>query len=394
MKKNLIAVLCLAVFLSVVFFAGAEEQTLSSETEAWLKEVKLGPYSEDTFDEAALYEAAKSEGSVSIYSYSSRVHKFGEEFEKKYPGIKVNGYDMDSGDIVTKVTAEQTAGNYVADIIFLKDVAVVYNVLVAKGLAHNYVPADLRKTIPEQYQEPMLVHHTSIQGFVYNTEKNAQAPFTSLWDLTKPEWKGKVIMPDPMKLPEFVEIYTAIVEHADEMAAEYEKVFQEKITLSPGVENAGYEWLYRILKNDAIVLGSTNDISNAVGLSDQETPPVGLTAFSRVRDIESNPNLKFAFAENLTPVEGFELEVVQLAVNRAPHPNAAKLLLRFMLGDEKGGEGYAPYYVAGNFSVRTDVPPVEGMKPITEIPSWSASPEYVWLEGQKVLDFWNINLVQ
>ena len=394
MKKNWIVVLCLTLVFSAVFCTGAIGQELSSETEAWLKEVKLGQYAEDTFDEEALYEAAKSEGEVNIYSYSSRVHKFGETFEQKYPGIKVNGYDMDSGDIVTKVTAEQTAGNYVADIIFLKDVAVVYNVLVAKGLAHNYIPADLKEVIPEKYQEPMLVHHTSIQGFAYNTEKNAQVPFSSLWDLTKPEWKGKVIMPDPMKLPEFVEIYTAIVEHADEMAEEYEKVFQEKITLSPGVENAGYEWLYRILNNDAVILGSTNDISNAVGLSDQDNPPVGLTAFSRVRDIESNPNLKFAFADNLSPVDGFELEVVQLVVNRAPNPNAAKLLLRHMLGDEKGGEGYEPYYVAGNFSVRTDVPPVEGMKPISEIPSWAASPDYVWLEGQKVLDFWNINLVQ
>ena len=52
---------------------------------------------------------------------------------------------MDSGEIVTKISAEQTAKNYVADVIFFKDVAVAYNVLVAKGLAHNYVPADLEK---------------------------------------------------------------------------------------------------------------------------------------------------------------------------------------------------------------------------------------------------------
>lgn len=392
MKKVLFAISCLVVLWSVTLLVVGGEQSISSETEAWLKSVKLGQYVEESFDEKALYEAAKQEGSVNIYSYSSRVHKFGEAFEKKYPGIKVNGYDMDSGEIVTKITAEQSASNYVGDVIFLKDVAVVYNVLLTKGLAHNYVPADLKELVPDQYEEPMFVHHTSIQGFVYNTVKNAKPPFTSPWDLTKPEWKGKVIMPDPMKLPEFSEIYTAIVEHADEMAEEYEKVFQEKIVLSPGVENAGYEWLYRILNNDAIILGSTNDISNAVGLSDQDNPPVGLTAYSRIRDIESNPNLKFAFVEELSPVDGFELEVVQLIVNQAPHPNAAKLLIHFMMGDEKGGGGYEPYYVAGNFSVRTDVPPLAGLRPISEIHSWSASPDFVWLEGQKVLDFWNIHL--
>ncbi len=392
MKKLLMIILCLAVVSSMLVFAGGGKEKSGAEDTAWLKEARIGKYAESTFDEKALYEAAKLEGSINIYSYSSRVHKFGETFEKKYPGIKVNGFDMDSGEIVTKISAEQTAQNYVADVIFLKDVAVAYNVLVAKGLAHNYVPADLKKVIPKDYQEPMLVHHTSIQGFVYNTAKNSNEPFNSLWDLTKPEWKGKVIMPDPQKLSEFVEIYTGIVENADALAKEYEKVFKEKIKLSPGISNAGYEWLYRILKNDAIIVGSTNDVVKAVGLSQQDKPPVGLTAYSRVRDAEKDPNLKFAFTEKTTPVSGFSLNVVELVINKAPHPNAAKLMLRYMLGDEKGGEGYTPYYVAGNFSVRTDVPPIEGLKPITEMKVWSASPEFVWNEGQQVLDFWTANL--
>ncbi|MDX9801173.1 MAG: ABC transporter substrate-binding protein [Spirochaetia bacterium] len=393
MKKFFLVILCLAVVSSVFIFAGGgKEKTVDEASIAWLKEAKLGKYVENSFDEKALYEAAKLEGSVNIYSYSSRVFKFGETFEKKYPGIKVNGFDMDSGEIVTKISAEQTAQNFVADVIFLKDVAVAYNVLVDKGLAHNYVPADLKKVVPKEYQEPMFVHHTSIQGFVYNTEKNKKEPFNSLWDLTKPEWKGKVVLPDPQKLSEFIEIYSGIVENADSLAKEYEKVFKEKIKLSAGIKNAGYEWLYRVLKNDAIIVGSTNDVSKAVGLSQQDVPPVGLTAYSRIRDMEKDPNLKFAFTENTTPVSGFSLNVVQLIVNRAPHPNAAKLLIHYMLGDEKGGEGYEPYYVAGNFSVRTDVPPIKGLKPITEMKVWSASPEFVWYEGQQVLDFWTSNL--
>ena len=393
MKKILFIIICFLLIVSTLVSAGGKKEgKISEESEAWLKEVNAGKFSDKTFDEKALYEAAKLEGSVNIYSYSSRVHKFGETFEKKYPGIKVNGFDMDSGEIVTKISAEQSAKNYTADVIFLKDVAVVYNVLLVKGLAHNYVPADLKKVIPANYQEPMLVHHTSVQGFVYNTAKDKKPPFTSLWDLTKPEWKGKVIMPDPQKLSEFVEIYTGIVEHASEMEKDYQKVFKEKIKLSPGIENAGYEWLYRILRNDAIVVGSTNDVVKAVGLSRQDNPPVGLTAYSRFRDAEKDPNLMFSFVEEISPVSGFSLDVVQLIINKAPHPNAAKLLLHYMLGDEKGGEGYTPYYVEGNFSVRTDVPPLKGMKPVTEMNVWAASPAFVWDEGQKVLDFWTVNL--
>ena len=390
MKKLLIIIICLAFLLPVSVFAGGGKETKGEGN--WAKEAKVGKYAEKTFDEKALYEAAKLEGSVNIYSYSSRVFKFGKTFEEKYPGIKVNGFDIDSGEIVSKITAEQNAENYEADVIFLKDTAVVYNVLVDKGLAFNYVPADLKELIPEEYKEPMLIHHTSVQGFIYNTEKNNSSPFSSLWDLTKPEWKGKVILPDPQKLSEFVEIYSCIVEHSDEMAKDYKKVFGEKIKLSSGIEDAGYEWLYRVLKNDAVVVGSTNDVAKAVGLSKQDKPPVGLTAYSRLRDIEKDPNLKFAFSEELAPVSGFSLNVAELIINRSKHPNAAKLMLRHMLGDEKGGGGYSPYYVTGNFSVRTDVPPIKGLKPLSEMNVWAADPEFVWNEGQHVLDFWISNL--
>jgi len=56
---------------------------------AFLFTISLAAMAEETFDEASLYEAAKKEKEVNIYSYSSRVFKFGKTFEKKYPGIKV-----------------------------------------------------------------------------------------------------------------------------------------------------------------------------------------------------------------------------------------------------------------------------------------------------------------
>ena len=57
-------------------------------------------------------------------------------------------------------------------------------------------------------------------------------------------------------------------------------------------------------------------------------------------------------------------------VNNAKHPNAAKLLINHMMGDEKGMAGYKPYNTVGNFSVRTDVPPVKGMKALADLDLW------------------------
>ena len=47
-------------------------------TEEWLKKAELGPYESSFYDEKSLYEIAKLEKEVSIYSYSSRVHEFGK----------------------------------------------------------------------------------------------------------------------------------------------------------------------------------------------------------------------------------------------------------------------------------------------------------------------------
>ncbi|MBT8489945.1 MAG: ABC transporter substrate-binding protein [Deltaproteobacteria bacterium] len=348
--------------------------------------------SAEPFNEDALYQAAKKEGSVSIYSYSSRVFKFGKTFEAKYPGIKVNGFDMDSPEIVTKVLAEQSAKNYVADVIFLKDPSTVINELYNKKLLFNYVPSDLDDLIPTDYKKPILVHHASVDALIYNNAKLSSPPIKSLWDLTKPEWKGRVIFPDPQKLSEFVEVLATIVQHADEMAAEYKKVFGKEIKLSPGVENAGYEWILSLLNNDAIILGSTNSVAKAVGLSDQANPPVGFTAYSRLRDKGKNPNLKFVVIEDVTPVMGIATDVIVGIVNEAKHPNAAKLLIHWMMGDEKGGQGYVPYYVLGNFPVRKDVPPPKGSRSLSDLKLWKSDPNYVWNNGQKVLDFWVANL--
>lgn len=323
---------------------------------SFLFAISVAALAEDKFDEASLYEAGKKEKEVNIYSYSSRVFKFGKTFEKKYPGIKVNGFDIDSPEMVTKVLAEQAAKNYVADVIFLKDPATVVHELYNRKFVFGYVPSDLKKLISERYRKPLLVHHASVDALIYNNEKVSAPPVDSLWDLTKAEWKGRFIFPDPLKMSEFVEVLGAIVAHSREMAAEYERVFGKKIKLSPRVENAGYEWILRILKNDLIIMGSTNDVAKAVGLSDQANPPVGFTAFSRLRDKKKNPKLKFDVMYDVKPVMGISTDVVIGIVNQAKHPNAAKLLIHWMMGDEKGGQGYAPYYVLGNFAVRTDYP--------------------------------------
>ncbi len=393
MKRYFYFTLLICLSAAALFASGGQEEVSDAVPESqWAEEAQVGAFTEAEFDEEALYEAAKIEGEVNIYSYSSRVFKFGPTFEEKYPGITVNGFDIDSSEIITKILAEQSAGNPQADIIFLKDVPTVNNVLAQRGFVHSYVPSTMLDVVPEIYREPFLVHHTSTQGIMYNNQTLDSPPVSSYWDLTTEEWRGRVLMPDPQKLSEYVEILSSIVQNSEMMAEDYKKTFGEEIVLSPGVENAGYEWIYRLVNNDLVIMSSTNEVSSAVGLSSLENPPIGITSIGRLRDLKKDPNLHFTYIEDMSPMMGFSTNVIMAIVDGAKNPNAAKLMINYMMGDENGKAGYAPYATVGNFSVRTDTPPVEGMKTLSELNLWGADYDFVWSEGQKILEFWISNL--
>ncbi len=170
----------------------------------WLRDAQLGPYAEPRFDETALYRQARQEGSVTVYSYSSRIAVVARTFEQRYPGIKVNWFDIDGAEILTKVLAEQRARNYLADVIFLIGMPELVHLLAPRGMVVNYVPPDLVTKIPRRYREPFLSHQLNFRVVYYNPERSATPPVDNLWDLTQPEWRGRVLFPDPLKLPEFL----------------------------------------------------------------------------------------------------------------------------------------------------------------------------------------------
>lgn len=358
--------------------------------DAWLKQAGFGPYQEAKFDAEALYQKAKAEGRVTVYSYSSRIVEVARTFEQRYPGIKVQAFDMDSAEIVTKVQAEQTAKNYAADVVYMKDPTTALHVLKNPGHLVTYVPGDLAALIRPEYREPFLIHHLSFDVLVYNSAGQAKAPVSSLWDLTKPEWQGRVQFPDPQVLPEFTEVLATIVQHSAEMAKEYERVFGKPLQLSPGVPDAGREWIKRLLANRVTVAKSTNDVAKAVGRAEPARAPIGFTAMSRLRDKEKDPKLQFDVAYDLQPVAAVTTGVLLAVPAYAPHPQAAKLLVRWLMGDAKGGEGYKPYFVLGDAPTRSDQPLPPGMRAIER--RWYADPAYVWATGRAILDFWLANL--
>lgn len=76
-------------------------------------EESSGIFNTDETDEE-LYEKAKGEGKVTIYSISSRITKVANAFMEKYPGIEVEPFDISTNELLEKVTREYDAGQHVA----------------------------------------------------------------------------------------------------------------------------------------------------------------------------------------------------------------------------------------------------------------------------------------
>lgn len=403
MKIAKVTVLFLVVLLICTFSSSAK--TL----ERWLQSNQLGTYYSTEQDWDAIEDAAKNEGKVVVYSSSSRIDTAASHFMELYPEITVEAYPLGSAETIDKVIREMEAGLYVVDVVTTGGMADIKYELLDNDYLFNFVPSTYVDEIPEEYQWPLLYRIGEARVALYNTERYPDgSPISSLWDYTKPEWSGNIAMADPMaSTTTFLQIATIVQQH-DFMAAEYEEVFGEPLVLSQGIENAGYEWLYRFLKNDPVIISSSTRMREAIGASGQSNPPIGFDCLTALRYNEAN-NFKIGVADEVPGV----IYPTYMAIGRqAPNPNAAKLFIRYLLGtpeltslssadlsepytqgtsrDRLGG--LAGWFDPGAFSPRNGAP----LHPLAErywsaMTFWLEDGDFVWTEGPRIMEFWMMN---
>ncbi len=346
---------------------------------------------DETEDE--LYEKAKEEGKVVLYSISSRCTKIADAFNEAYPGVTCEPFDISTNELLEKVTREYDADIHTADVVHIKDQdGSLWEEYVKEGIFYCYQPTDIMSHIdPELYATATPLYIELTQLF-YNTEANPDgSPVTSLWDLTKPEWKGRITMQNPIDNLSWSSWITGFTseETAAALEAEYKEVFGEDLVLSDGCENAGYEFLKRLHDNEPVFCSSSDECAESVGTKGQANPPIGFSASSKLRKNKDND---WALCPvNLTPNTGIPAINTLYIVEGCEHPYAAKLLTRFMMGGTDGqSKGYSPFNTLGGWPVRDDIEPAEGSTPYSEINVASFDPTFIYENIGIVTDFWTM----
>ncbi|MDX8354732.1 hypothetical protein [Cognatiyoonia sp. IB215182] len=322
-----------------------------------------------------LLPLAQDEGTVTVYSFTSRIGRVETAFEEAYPGIDLQGFDISSTEQIARLKAEAQAGVTNADVIYISDTPVVLTELLQTGIIAPYVPRRVADRVPDQYKSPLLAQRLSTKVLMYNEEANPDgAPVDSLWELTTDEWRGRVVMVDPLQRGDYLDLMTEIVLRSDEMAAAYEAQFGSAIDLG-GAANAGEKFIGDLFANDLILVGSTDEVNAAVGALGQDNPPVGFTSYSDRRDNEEE-GWALQVANAVEPAPGIIFPAVLALASEPDNPAAARLAIDFLMGDESdvGGPGLAPFYVAGDYVTRTDIPPHPDAVPLDDFTAWRITP--------------------
>ena len=247
---------------------------------------------EDTVDYLALSHdelvaMAEEEGEVSVYAFTSRIASIEEAFEAEYPGIDVVATDISSTELIARLASENAAGSTTADVAYVSDAPVVVTELLAEGVLEAYVPPRVADSLAAEYQAPLVANRLSTKVLMYNEEAYPDgSPVSNLWELTEPEWAGKVVLVDPNVRGDYLDLVTEMSLRSDEMAEAYEAHFGDAIELADGVEDAGLQFITDLYANDAVLVDDTDTVNAAIGALGQTAPPVGFTSYSDRRDNE------------------------------------------------------------------------------------------------------------
>ena len=293
--------------------------------------------------------AAMEEGVVSIIGHESELRRaiLKDEFEKRFPGIRVEYLGLPGGEADARCESEWDAGAFNYDVVMARCTDFLFEIADEGGLQpisdNVLLPNILEEELwvggfDESYLDTQDEYIFSFGAFSLSitwqrTDLLPQDEITMIEQLLDPKYGPKLGFADPRT----------------SFLSNYQTAFI--------YENAGEEGLRTLFEdNGARIFGTgdqlidtmvrTDDLWLAVGFPDHRLKSFQDAGLEAASNIEAT---KFENACWMGRTNGF----VAIPVGN-PHPNATKIWVNWVLGEEAQ---YIWSYDSGEASARADVPP-------------------------------------
>ena len=312
-------------------------------------------------DLSKLHDAAKKEGEVTWYvsqMTGEAAEAMGKRFAQRYPGIAVNAIRTTGQVAYSRLTQELKNNTPHCDVYSSTDIT-QYSALKARNALARYDVESVGALLPafEGQGEAGYFYPTtaSIQAMVYHTTLLRREDWPKQnTDLIDPRWKGRIATGHPGFSAYFAQWVLG-------MRKVYGWQFFEKLAANkPRVGRSGNDPIQVITAGECLIgTGPTSTALQAAGKGN----PLGL----------------------LYPEDGAVLCVGPSAVlAAAPHPNAARLFMEWLLSAD-----YGETCVAWHMEpVRADAPILPGARRLTDFKALTLSSAEIARGLPEVVEQW------
>jgi len=256
-------------------------------------------------DWAGVIDNAKREGAVAVYVGGDfeTVSLVFKAFEKKY-GIRVDALEGRATEIRERIRAEGASGRAIGDVSINGSTTTAAQLGEGVFQQHPGLPAAARLVRPFVDDGTSIPISVVRLGMMINTDHVKPGDAPKSWrDLLDPKWKGRILSDDPRASGGAFVVFSVLYDKLGR--AFHEKLAQQNLLFS----------------RDLAV--------NERRIANGEYPiyiPLNLQNLRRL------PGLP---VRGIAPSEGVAYLTFHAAmIKRAPHPNAARLLMNFLLEDE------------------------------------------------------------
>lgn len=293
-------------------------------------------------DWSGVVAAAKKEATVTVYSgFPDEYMRNIATMFKAETGIDVRYQRIAGPELITRFVSEAEAGRVVADVSFVAGDAELYaDQWKAKGwgqyLADAGIPVINQGLVPKKFYNGKTAPPAFYTwGIGWNTSmvKDADAPKD--WkDLLNPKWKGQIVIPDPNASDAYRPFFTVLL------------------------KELGQSWFDGIRANQPRYVSGGQVAGQSLGAGEAMILlPATQTTIVGLQGSGAPVNMGVP-----SVTVGVENHIIMTDRAKAPHPNAARVFVNWVLSKEPNR---AFNKVGGTFSIYADDVPSGYVSPVS-----------------------------